>query len=140
MRAAEANREAAQKQEEDAAKIQEKILKANQRKRLTRAHRFWLWLREKSTRKVREHILEYCGGLQTCTYCKQVVQEFPGSRFIPSEDYPGELPPQHEVLECGNCGGLTLWLWAVGMIYIGGIRPGHVDTWQDIKLKQLGET
>lgn len=58
------------------------------------------------------------GGIQTCTWCRQVAQDGDGWSFKAHEDNPGL-----DVLTCGVCGGTSLWLWGMGMHFISPLNP-----------------
>ena len=72
--------------------------------------------RDAQEAKVQKAALETYGGTQTCPWCKQCAQSRGDWKFEQSTE-----DPQLEELTCGTCGGTSLWLWTIMMIYI---RPG----------------
>lgn len=66
----------------------------------------------------RDRMMRKFGGIQTCTWCRQVAQDRPGWSFKPYDESPGL-----DVLTCGVCGGTSLWLWGMGMHFIRPLDP-----------------
>ena len=65
-------------------------------------------------KKRRQGIINKFGGIQTCPYCLQIAQQNDDWSFI---EY--EKDPFLDVLQCGVCGGRSLWKFEVGYFYIG---------------------
>jgi hypothetical protein len=73
----------------------------------------------------RERLLHRHGGIQQCPWCRQIAQDEPGWRFD-----AWDRDPMLDVLTCGVCGGTSLWLWGMGMHWIGALRP-PAPAWPD---------
>lgn len=63
-------------------------------------------------------LLDRFGGIQTCPWCRQTVQAHAGWKFECNE-----VDRRLDRLTCGNCGGTSLWLWAMGMMFVGPLDP-----------------
>lgn len=71
------------------------------------------WLdRRKQDRKMRRY-----GGIQKCPWCHEWFQYHEGSK---SEVY--EPQPFLDKYTCGNCGGTSLWHFALGMIFVAPLN------------------
>lgn len=65
-----------------------------------------------------ERLMHRFGGIQKCTWCRQIAQHEQGWGFRAYEPDPGL-----DVLTCGVCGGTSLWLWGHGMHFIRPLDP-----------------
>src|SRR5574343_450374 len=76
---------------------------------------FLNWLKRRET----DRLLHKYGGVQTCPWCRQIAQSKDGWSFEP--DYRPESSYQGaaDILTCGVCGGTSLWMFEVGMVYRG---------------------
>ena len=61
-------------------------------------------------------LLKQHGGLQWCPWCHQCIQKYQSVMMPYSDD------KTLDELICGNCRGTSVWLWAVGLIYM---FPNH---------------
>jgi hypothetical protein len=67
-------------------------------------------LRRYLDRRHDEKLMDRFGGIQRCPWCRQIVQNFTGTKFECCEE-----DEELDRLTCGNCGGTSLWLFAMGM-------------------------
>lgn len=72
----------------------------------------WLRRREQD-RKLRRY-----GGIQSCPWCRQLIQTGEKWGFL-----VWDRDPFIDVATCGCCGGTSLWRFELGMIYIGPLDP-----------------
>lgn len=75
-------------------------------------------LRNWLARRHEEALLKRYGGIQTCPWCRQCAQSADDWHFD-----PWEPSPTFDVLTCGVCGGTSIWLFTIGMIYMGPLEP-----------------
>lgn len=73
-------------------------------------------LRDWLNRRHEDHLLYLFGGIQQCPWCRQIVQKHKGWRFECSE-----VDRKLDVLTCGNCGGTSHWIFAMGMQFVESI-------------------
>lgn len=76
------------------------------------------WLERFIIRRKEEKMLHDFGDIHQCPWCKQIAQSKPGWSFK-----RWDRDPQLDVLQCGNCGGTSLWWFTIGMTYVGPLAP-----------------
>jgi hypothetical protein len=69
-------------------------------------------------RRRERRALRLYGGIQWCPWCRQCAQL--GDDWYFRE---WERDTFLDVLTCGICGGLSLWRFEMGMIYVGPLSP-----------------
>lgn len=75
-------------------------------------------LHDWSKRKLHDRLLRRYGGLQRCTWCRQIAQT-DGDWSFDKWDRDQML----DKLTCGVCGGTSLWRFELGMMYVAALDP-----------------
>lgn len=70
------------------------------------------------TERRHTRLAERFGGIQQCTWCRQIAQDKPGWHFSTYSENP-----MLDVLTCGVCGGTSLWMWGMGMHFVRPLDP-----------------
>lgn len=73
------------------------------------------WIR----RRRRRALLRRYGGIQWCPWCRQCAQTGEGTWSFKAWEADNSL----DVLTCSVCTGTSIWLFAMGMIYMGPLAP-----------------
>jgi hypothetical protein len=73
------------------------------------------WLKRRHERA----LMERYGGIQWCPWCRQCAQTGDNPWSFKPWDKDGSL----DVLTCSVCTGTSVWLWALGMIYMHELDP-----------------
>ena len=67
-------------------------------------------------RRKRDRLVQKFGGIQSCPWCRNCVQEYPGWKFTTAAD-------GNDLLHCACCRGTSLWRFEMGMTYLGPVDP-----------------
>jgi len=75
---------------------------------------------EQQVRRFKERaLMKRYGGIQWCPWCRQCAQSGDGEWSF--RDWEAE--PTLDVLTCSVCSGTSIWLFGLGMIYMGPLDP-----------------
>lgn len=88
------------------------------------------WLKD----RLENRLMRRYGGIQSCPWCLQIVQEYQHSVFSTTEDV------SVDALHCGNCGGVSRWRFEFGMLPldpIGLTAPPVKLSQQPVSFKTL---
>jgi len=70
-------------------------------------------------RRREKRLLKTWGGIQWCPWCQQCAQSGPHHWGFKAWKHD----PSLDVLTCSVCEGTSVWLWGMGMHYMGRLDP-----------------